>query len=123
LQDTIKYAELDWDYYQSSSERKNWSLAFTHALSFKKDYLDPQSNSLNISLDMHLTSNWHLGYSNRVNILTDEILSHNLSLRRDLHCWNLTFDYSRSNEFWEYKVVLTNNKLSDILKFPFEAKR
>lgn len=123
LQDTIKYAELDWDYYQSSSERKNWSLSFTHAMSFEKDYLDPQSNSLNISLDMSLTSNWHLGYSNRINILTDEILSHNLSLKRDLHCWNLTFDYSRSNEFWEYKVILTNNKLSDILKFPFEARR
>ena len=123
LQDTIKYADLDWDYYQKSSERKNWSVNFTHALSFQKDYLDPQSNSLNIALDMHLTSNWHLGYSNRVNIITDEILSHNLSLRRDLHCWNLTFDYSRSNEFWEYKVVLTNNKLSDILKFPFEARR
>lgn len=123
LKDTIKYAELDWDYYESSSERKNWSLSFTHALSFKKDYLDPQSNNLNIALDMNLTSNWHLGYSNRVNILTDEILSHNLSLKRDLHCWNLTFDYSRSNEFWEYKVILTNNKLSDVLKFPFEARK
>ncbi len=123
LQDTIKYAELDWDYYESSSEKKNWSLTFTHALSFKKDYMDPQSNSLNIALDMHLTSNWHLGYSNRINVLTDKILSQNLSLRRDLHCWNLTFDYSRSNEFWEYKVVLTNNKLSDILKFPFESRR
>ncbi len=123
VQDTIKYAELDWDYYQSSSERKNWTLNFTHALSFDKDFLDPNSNNLNIALDMHLTSNWHLGYSNRVNIITDEILSHNLSLRRDLHCWNLTFDYSRSNEFWEYKIILTNNKLSDILKFPFEARR
>ncbi len=121
--DTINYAELDWDYYQSASERKNWTLNFTHALSFDKDFMNPQSNSLNIALDMHLTSNWHMGYSNRINIKTDEILSHNLSLRRDLHCWNLTFDYSRSNEFWEYKIVLTNNKLSDILKFPFEARR
>lgn len=123
LKDTIRYADLDWDSYQSSSERKNWSLAFTHALSFKKDYLDPQSNSLNTTLDMHLTSNWHMGYSNRLNVITEEILSHTLSLRRDLHCWNLTFDYSKSNEFWEYKVVLTNNKLSDVLKFPFEAKK
>jgi hypothetical protein len=123
LVDTIKYAELDWDYYQSDSEQKNWSLSFTHALSFKKDYLDPQSNNVNIALDMYLTSNWHLNYSNRVNIITDEILSHNLSLKRDLHCWNLSFDYSRSNEFWEYKVILTNNKLSDVLKFPFEARK
>lgn len=122
LQDTIRYADLDWNYYQSTSEKKNWNLSFTHALSFKKDYMDPQSNNLNTTIDMHLTSNWHLGYSNRFNVLTDEILSHNISLKRDLHCWNLTFDYSRSNEFWEYKVVLTNNKLSDILKFPFEAK-
>lgn len=123
VQDTIKYAELDWDYYESSSERKNWSLNLTHALSFDKNFLDPNSNNLNLSLDMYLTNNWHLGYSNRINIITDEILSHNLSLKRDLHCWNLSFDYSRSNEFWEYKVVLTNNKLSDILKFPFEARR
>ncbi|MFA7056327.1 MAG: putative LPS assembly protein LptD [Candidatus Cloacimonadales bacterium] len=123
LKDTIRYAELDWDYYQTSSEKKNWSVNLSHAFSFKKDYLDPQSNNINFALDMHLTSNWHLGYSNRLNIITEELLSHKLSLRRDLHCWNLTFDYTKSNEFWEYKVILTNNKLSDILKFPFEARK
>lgn len=122
LKDTIRYADLDWDYYQSSSEMKNWSLNLSHAFSFKKDFLDPQSNNINLALDMHLTTNWHLGYSNRINVITEEILSHNLSLRRDLHCWNLTFDYTKSNEFWEYKVILTNNQLSDILKFPFEAR-
>lgn len=123
LQDTIKYAELDWDYYQTNSERKNWSLNLSQALSFDKDFMNPSSNNLVVTIDMYLTSNWHLGYTNRVNIITDEILSHNLSLVRDLHCWNLTFDYSRSNEFWEYKIVLTNNKLNDILKFPFEARK
>jgi lipopolysaccharide assembly outer membrane protein LptD (OstA) len=123
LQDTLKYANLDWDYYNKSSESKNWTLSFSNSTSFTKDIFNVKSNSLTMNANMNLTKNWSLNYNNSLDLLEGEILTQRLGLERDLHCWSLSFDYTKSNEYWEWKVVLTNKKLADMMKFPLEGRK
>ena len=123
VKDSLDFASLDWDYYSANSESKNWSLSISNSQTFDNDIFHAKSNSLRISTNLNLTKNWGVTYSNSINLQEGEALSHTIDLKRDLHCWNLTFNYTMSNDYWEYKVLLSNNQLADMLKFPLEGHK
>ena len=75
------------------------------------------SNSIRSSLSLNLTQNWYLSYSNYYDIEDGEVRSQTLRIIRDLHCWKISFDYTRSNDYWSYRLNLFNIKLPDALKF------
>lgn len=93
----------------------SWRVSFDY--DYSKDKISEYvSTSLRSSLNMKLSTNWSLNYTNYINMKDHELLSQTINLVRELHCWRLTFAYTKSANFWDYRVVLFNLKLPDSLK-------
>lgn len=122
VKDTLDYYALNYEDYSGTASDKNWTLMLSHEMSFPKDIFAPKSSNVGISLNCYLSDTWSMTYSDRINLLKGESMSHSLSLNKDLHCWTLSFDYSQSNDIWEYKILLSSKKLADVMKFPFEDR-
>ncbi len=68
-----------------------WRLNLSHTYSRGEDGAD-YTSSLRGQLSFSLTPSWQISYSNNVNIREREIVSHNFSVYRDLHCWEARFE-------------------------------
>ncbi|MCD6182421.1 MAG: LPS-assembly protein LptD [Candidatus Cloacimonetes bacterium] len=101
------------------TSKKNWNLSFTH--SYKTDDISYENHSytsdLRMAFSAKITRNWSVQYDNYINLREKDIVSHNVTLTRDLHCWKIIFRYTQQGEYWNYKFQLFNIVLPDDLKF------
>lgn len=85
------------------------------------DYSKARQNNyvytgLRSSANLKLTMNWSFNYNNYMDMKTHKLTSQSISLVRELHCWRISFSYTKSADFWDYRIVLLNIKLPDALK-------
>jgi len=93
----------------------SWSVNTSHDYSYDRRYKNENQNLRN-SLNMKLTEKWAVSYSNYVDLKENIMMSQSLTITRDIHCWKMTFTYTKSANFWDYRIVLLNIKLPDSLK-------
>jgi hypothetical protein len=100
-------------------EKKSWSISFSHAYSTNKTSYENNNytSDLRIAVNARISLNWSISYDNYINLKTDEVISHNISITRDLHCWQVFFRYTQQGDYWNYRFQLFNLKLPDALKF------
>ena len=51
---------------------------------------------VNTSSNIQLSKNWKLAYRARFDMIKTDLVSHNVSLNRDLHCWELSVNWTPS---------------------------
>jgi hypothetical protein len=51
---------------------------------------------LNTNSTINITQKWRISYSARFDLLENELISHRFSINRDLHCWELSLDWTPS---------------------------
>ncbi len=107
--------ELD----ELEKEAKNWAFTVSHIYKLNKAQyaLDEYTSNLRMSVSARLTKNWAISYDNYIDLETNELVSHNFLITRDIHCWKMTFKYTKQGDYWNYKFQLFNIKLPDSLKF------
>lgn len=100
-------------------EKKNWSFNFSHTYKTNKaSYeINNYTSDLRMSVSAKLTRNWSVNYDNYIDLKDDELVSHNFTITRDLHCWKVYFKYTRQGDYWSYRFQLFNIKLPEDLKF------
>ena len=91
-----------------------WQTAFDFDYNHSRGY--GNSSNLRTNLSTQLTQKWSLTYSNYINLKTKEIISHSIFVTRDLHCWKLTFSWTKSGDYWDYRMVLFNIQLPESLR-------
>ncbi len=106
---------LTIDDLQKLEKPGSWSLNTSHDFSYNRPSKYRTENLRN-SANVKLTTNWSVSYSNYFDLKKNELMSQSIMLNRDLHCWKLTFSYTKSANFWDYRLVLFNIKLPDSLK-------
>lgn len=101
------------------SEKKNWSVTFTHSYRTNKAQyeLGDYKNNLRMALSAKLTKNWSVSYSNYIDLKSDDLVSYNFTLTRNLHCWKVFFRFTKHGDYWNYRFQLFNIQLPDALKF------
>ncbi|MCD4795649.1 MAG: hypothetical protein K8R49_00550 [Candidatus Cloacimonetes bacterium] len=107
--------ELD----ELAGEKKNWSFGFSHTYETNKTSYENHdySSSFRSSVSAKLTKNWTISYANYINLKENELVSHNFTITRDLHCWKVFFKYTKQGDYWNYRFQIFNIKLPDALKF------
>ena len=78
----FKPKDIPWD--MTSSLRYTWTRSSTIVEPGKTLWLE---NSLNVNL----TTNWSVSYTNRLDLVTREIVSSGFTFYRDMHCWEGRF--------------------------------
>jgi hypothetical protein len=100
----------------SREEALNWTAGFSFSYGGTRGFdgeLDPTA-SLNARATVNLTRNWSLSYDNRWDLSEGRILGENLSLKRDLHCWEAQFSRSRLGDDTSFYFRINVKKLSDV---------
>ena len=107
--------ELD----ELNREAKNWAFTVSHIFKLNKAQyaIDDYSSNLRMSVSARITKNWAISYDNYIDLEADELVSHNFTITRDLHCWKMTFRYTKQGDYWNYQFKLFDIKLEDALKF------
>ena len=107
--------ELD----ELNREKKNWLFNFSHSYKTNKTSyeINNYTSDLRMSVSAKLTRNWSINYDNYIDLKDDELVSHNFTITRDLHCWKVYFKYTRQGDYWSYRFQLFNIKLPEDLKF------
>jgi len=100
-------------------ETKNWAFSVSHIYKLNKAQyaIDDYTSSLRIAVSARITKNWSISYDNYIDLEADELVSHNFLITRDLHCWKMTFKYTKQGDYWNYQFKLFDIKLDDALKF------
>jgi lipopolysaccharide assembly outer membrane protein LptD (OstA) len=100
-------------------EKKNWAIIFSHSYSTNKSDFEKNdfSSSLRTSISAKITKNWAVTYDNYINLKENELVSHNFTVTREMHCWKLFFRYTKQGDYWNYRLQFFNIKLPDALKF------
>lgn len=97
------------------TEIKSWdiSMAFSYSKNTETGYY---SAGLHNTLHLNLTRNWSLTYTNYYNFKEKELISQSINVFRDLHCWQLNFNWNKSGDYWSYRLEIKVKNLPD-LKF------
>ena len=68
------------------------------SLSFSYSALNPSNISktfwANTNSSFNLTNKWKVSYRARFNLLERDLVSHSVSIYRDLHCWELSLNWT-----------------------------
>jgi len=100
-------------------EEKSWAFTVSHIYKLNKAQyaIDDYTSTLRMSVSARITKNWAISYDNYIDLEADELVSHNFMITRDLHCWKMTFKYTKQGDYWNYQFKLFDLKLDDALKF------
>jgi len=49
---------------------------------------------VNTTSSIQMTKNWRVSYRARFDIMEKDLVNHSLSLYRDLHCWELSLNWT-----------------------------
>ncbi len=100
-------------------EAKSWVFTVSHSYKLNKALyaVNDYTSSMRMSVSARITKNWAISYDNYIDLKAEELVSHNFTITRDLHCWKMFFKYTKQGDYWNYKFQLFNIKLPDALKF------
>ena len=106
----IPLPKVDFENEDSTAETSLLSLGISHSWT-KSTYT---SQILSFSANFNLTPKTHIVLSASYDLEKGKMLSKNLTLRRDLHCWEATFTYSGFGDRWDYNFRIWIKKLPDV---------
>jgi lipopolysaccharide assembly outer membrane protein LptD (OstA) len=102
--------------YEKITKPENWSLTIGQDMSGLHSPFKPRSNNIRVSSNFKLTENWSMTYSNYLDVKSERMVSQSIQLIRQLHCWRLEMNYTRSNKSWDYRLILYAIQLPDALR-------
>ena len=111
------YFKMPWSLNFSYIFRNNKTYDYTNNLI----YGEKESNStqsLNFSGDLNLTEKWSLNFNGDYDFELNEITTIKLNIKRDLHCWEMSFFWSPLGAWkrYEFKINVKSGVLQDLKK-------
>ena len=94
-----------------------WSLNFNMNTNFRPNR--EITNSLNLGGSLNLTDEWGASFNTNYDLETNTIIGSSIDITRDLHCWQLSFNWIPSGFYkrWVFTLRPKSNLLQD-LKIP-----
>jgi hypothetical protein len=72
------------------------------------------NSSVTGSAQFNLTRNWRFNVNAGYNITDEEFTHQSLYVVRDLHCWEILFNWHRYGDIWNYKLLIRIKKIPEI---------
>jgi lipopolysaccharide assembly outer membrane protein LptD (OstA) len=84
-----------------------WNLSFNYSYSYNNNYISTSSsNTIMLSGDVNVTSKWKVQYSTNYDIRAQKLAVTSFGIYRDLHCWDLNFQWVPFGLYKSYNVTL-----------------
>ena len=94
-----------------------WSLSVALVLNYSKPLLEPKViQTINFYGDLNLTPKWKIGYNANYDFDKKEFTYVTLNIYRDLHCWEMRFDYVPfgANKSYNLAIKVKPGTLQDL---------
>jgi len=69
---------------------------------------------LSLNSNISLTKNWKIGWTLRYDLENKQITNQNFNITRDLHCWEMTFNWQPTFGFYRFQINIKESVLRDI---------
>ncbi len=101
-----------------------WTIRLQYSLRYSRiGFRDPSiTQSLSFSGDLSLTDKWKLTYNSGYDFERNEFTQTRVGASRDLHCWQLNFDWVPFGRFQSYNVTI-NVKASILQDLRLQRRR
>jgi lipopolysaccharide assembly outer membrane protein LptD (OstA) len=92
--------------------RVNFNVSYTYD---RSDVTNPKNYfDLGTQASITLTRNWRINWSGRFDLIKSTIVYQSFSIYRDLHCWEMSFNWQPSNGYYSFQINVKESVLSDI---------
>ncbi len=85
--------------------RLPWDLNL--ALTYSRGANDFISSTLRVAWNFQLTDNWSIDYSTVYDVQERTLTGQNFGIKRDLHCWEMSFSRQLLGDEWQYYFRIT----------------
>ncbi|MBI4721586.1 MAG: LPS-assembly protein LptD [Candidatus Stahlbacteria bacterium] len=107
--DTFSFTQLIVGSYFS---RKDISLTLNYSCTPRQGWQSDQS--LRFGINTKLTKNWKLSFSGTYDFLSGTLIDERFSIYRDLHCWDMVFNFDRYGEAWRYDLEVKLKAIPEV---------
>jgi len=85
-----------------------WSISGSYSFNYNNNGIGVSTiiNTLNFSGDLSVTPKWKVGYTSGWDFEQNEVSQTSFSIYRDLHCWDLSFNWIPFGPYKSYSVDL-----------------
>lgn len=83
-----------------------WSFNFQFNTSYSKGPRENLSATININGDFSLTPKWKIGMNSGYDLIRKSIVSTNIRIHRDLHCWTMDFSVVPIGKYKSYSFTI-----------------
>jgi len=92
-----------------------WSTNFNFDYSYNRDNeMAPHRFNMTARANLQLTKNWKISWNGRFDLVEKEIVYHSFNFYRDLHCWEMSFSWQPTREYYDFKINIKSSVLQDI---------
>jgi len=96
--------------------RQPWSLSFN--FNYSLNSANPENRverfGLNSGANFQLSKNWKITWNGRFDLREKEITSQYFSIYRDLHCWEMSFNWQPTVQYYSFQINIKSSMLQDI---------
>ncbi|MCU0460686.1 MAG: hypothetical protein MUF36_01530 [Bacteroidales bacterium] len=110
-------AASEFDEYGYMKFDAPWSMDISYSLSYVKPRFDATiSQSLTVRGHVQITKKMNMTYSTGYDFNANEITMTQLGFTRDLHCWNMSFNWipNGNMKMWEFAIRVNASVLQDL---------
>ena len=113
-----QFQDMNDQEYMTQAKKVNipWSLSFN--LNYSYNRLQNKDNRHRIgvssSASIQLTKNWKISWSAMFDVKRHKIASQNFSIYRDLHCWEMSFNWQPEVGYYFFQINIKASALQDI---------
>ncbi|MCD0489629.1 LPS-assembly protein LptD [Pedobacter sp. MC2016-14] len=86
-----------------------WNFSFAYSFQYRTDDTGlnaTTSNTVTFNGDFNATPNWKIQFNSGYDIKTKSVSMTNISIYRDLHCWDMSFNWVPFGTYKSYSVTL-----------------
>jgi hypothetical protein len=84
-----------------------WNLAFNYSFSYNNNYISTNTtNTVMLSGSVGLTKTWQIQYNTNYDIRARKLAVTSFAIYRNLHCWDLNFQWVPFGVYKSYNVTL-----------------
>lgn len=73
-----------------------------------------QDIDLTANANLQLTRNWKIGWNARFDLVKKDLVYQSFNIYRDLHCWEMSFNWQPTIEYYSFQINIKASMLQDI---------
>jgi lipopolysaccharide assembly outer membrane protein LptD (OstA) len=104
------------DEYAAKNLDIPWSINFSFNYRYHRMNISEvrKSLDLNSNASITLTKNWRISWNGRFDMVNKEITYQSYSIYRDLHCWEMSFNWQPTINYYSFQINIKTDMLKDI---------